>query len=262
MRSRASSQRQSGRRAEAEKPTMREALKRALRPSVDFMLAGLRLTKNTLTDITLAVRERFEDSGGIGGPLEFPLSKLRSARDISLDIARYSFERVRHDPKEPSDHVAHAIHEITLDAANQLIELKKDLAVCIANRKRMLRMLEAETSCASELVRQAVSMDEQGQHQSAGEARTRARQHEQTIERVQANAERLGRQIDSLKRELRSFDQAIQDAKTAAEELHSNEMACRARERVERQLRRIRVLIAALATMSTPYQDVADRDMN
>lgn len=230
--------------------TMSERLDRLVRPGVERLRGGLKDVREALSDLSLSVREKVEGAGGIAERFDLPLSRLRWARETAADIATYAYHRVRGEHRGTVDPVAHALKQILLDASNQLIEAKKDVAVCIADRNRMRRDAALEAANAVEWARRAELAERAGDLNLARESRARVTEHERLHERLRADAEELSEQVDSLKNELRSFHRAIEDAKLAANVLRASEMTRKTRERTERQLRRIQELVSALTTMS------------
>jgi hypothetical protein len=238
-----------GRRIEAETTTLREKLERALRPRVEGALTRLRSTKNAVTGAAGDVRERLTGAGGVTEDLQVSLGKVAGAKAVASDIAEYAFDRIT-GRFQPSRHFDRLLQRLLLDASGHLIEAKKDVAVAIANHKRMVKTAEQEAANAGEWERRALLADKAGDATLARDARDRVRTHREMAEQLAADALELGRHVDTLKRELRTFHTVLEEAKVAQERMRAAEVTREARASTEREVRRVRELVGALAAIT------------
>jgi phage shock protein A len=71
------------------------------------------------------------------------------------------------------------LNQVVIDMANQLIEAKKQVAVSIADEKRLAKQAEAEAANAAEWERRAMLAVRAGDDALATEALARKKEHDQ-----------------------------------------------------------------------------------
>jgi hypothetical protein len=175
---------------------------------------------------------------------------FEAAACAARDIASYAASRIRSPPTTSTNHFARVLDAVVLDAANQLIDVKMSVAVCIADHKRVCKAAEAERENVREWERRAYLAVAANQPALIREARDRAREHEELASTFETRARELKRQNDSLKQQLRAMNEAIEQAKRAKNKLLATTAARDAALRIERGVRAAREVVVLLEGMS------------
>ena len=105
------------------------------------------------------------------------------------------------------------LNQVVIDMANQLIEAKKQVAVAIADEKKLAKQGEAEAAKAAEWHRRAMMAVRAGDDGLAKEALGRKKEHEQLATVYKEQWSKQKKQVDQLKLALRVLNNKIEEAK-------------------------------------------------
>jgi len=103
--------------------------------------------------------------------------------------------------------------QILEDMGKQLNEAKKQVAVAIADEKRLHKQLEAETQTVAEWERRAMLAVRANNDELAKEALSRKSEHAAHAEQYQAQWQKQKASVDHLKLALRALNNKIEEAK-------------------------------------------------
>jgi phage shock protein A len=103
--------------------------------------------------------------------------------------------------------------QLVEDMATQLIEAKKQVAVAIADEKRLSKQVEAERAKAAEWERKAMLAVRANSDELAKEALSRKQEHAAHAEQYQAQWQKQKASVDQLKLALRALNNKIEEAK-------------------------------------------------
>lgn len=186
--------------------------------------------------------------------------KARSIGLIASDVADYAASRIRSTPREPSEHLARALNRIVTDSAHSLIEVRKDLAVCMADRRRLLRAAELATTEASVWTRAATGAAEEGNHERSRDAMEQAEAHERIARHAHLEADKLEPRLNMLRHDLRSFEEMLEKTQLTLDGLRASEVSQRALARAVQQMRRLQEVASQLATLAASAEGALQRD--
>jgi phage shock protein A len=105
------------------------------------------------------------------------------------------------------------LNQIVLDMNNQLVEAKKQVAVSIADEKRLAKQLEQEVANAQEWERRAMLALRAGNEPLAKEALARKRENDELAATLQDQWTKQKTAVDQLKKALRLLNDKIEEAK-------------------------------------------------
>ena len=105
------------------------------------------------------------------------------------------------------------LNQIVLDMAKQLIEAKKQVAVAIADEKRLAKQLEKEKANAAEWERRAMMAVRASDDNLAKEALSRKKEAAGLVEQFQQQWQKQKAAVDQLKLALRALNSKIEEAK-------------------------------------------------
>src|SRR5262249_50509957 len=105
------------------------------------------------------------------------------------------------------------LNQVVIDMANQLIEAKKQVAVSIADEKRLAKQAEQEAANAAEWERRAMLAIKAGDDALAKEALNRKKEHEQLANTLKEQWQKQKGAVDQLKTALRLLNAKIEEAK-------------------------------------------------
>ena len=105
------------------------------------------------------------------------------------------------------------LNQIVIDMNNQLAEATKQVAVAIADEKRLAKHVEQETANAAEWRRRAEMAIRAGNDELAREALTRRKEHEQLRQGFEQQWQKQKAAVDQLKKALRMLNSKIEEAK-------------------------------------------------
>jgi phage shock protein A len=105
------------------------------------------------------------------------------------------------------------LNQVVLDMNNQLVEAKKQVAVSIADEKRLAKQLEQEAANALEWERRAMMALRAGNEDLAKEALARKREHEELVTTFKDQWTKQKTAVEQLKKALRLLNDKIEEAK-------------------------------------------------
>lgn len=105
------------------------------------------------------------------------------------------------------------LNQIVIDMNTQLIEAKKQVAVAIADEKKLAKQTEQEAANTAEWERRAMMAVRAGDDQLAKEALSRKKEHAQLVEAYRGQWEKQKQAVDNLKLALRALNSKIEEAK-------------------------------------------------
>ena len=105
------------------------------------------------------------------------------------------------------------LNQLILDMKEQLIEAKKQVAVSIADEKRLKKQLDNELHMAREWEKKAMMAVRAGRDDLAKEALTRKQEHDQLTAEYKAHWEAQKAAADKLRDSLRQLNAKIEEAK-------------------------------------------------
>jgi len=105
------------------------------------------------------------------------------------------------------------LNQVVIDMANQLIEAKKQVAVSIADEKRLAKQAEQEAANAAEWERRAMLAIKAGDDNLAKEALSRKKEHDQLAASYKDQWQKQKQAVDQLKTALRLLNNKIEEAK-------------------------------------------------
>ncbi|HNS96537.1 MAG TPA: PspA/IM30 family protein [Polyangiaceae bacterium] len=105
------------------------------------------------------------------------------------------------------------LNQIVIDMNNQLAEATKQVAVAIADEKRLSKHVEQEAANAAEWKRRAEMAIRAGNEELAREALARRKEHEQLRVGFEQQWQKQKAAVDQLKRALRMLNSKIEEAK-------------------------------------------------
>ena len=105
------------------------------------------------------------------------------------------------------------LNQVVIDMANQLIEAKKQVAVAIADEKRLAKQAEQEAANAAEWERRAMLAIKGGDDNLAKEALARKKEHDQLSTTLKEQWQKQKQAVDQLKTALRMLNNKIEEAK-------------------------------------------------
>lgn len=103
--------------------------------------------------------------------------------------------------------------QVVLDMENQLVEAKKQVAVSIADEKRLAKQAEQESANAAEWERRAMLAIKSGDDNLAKEALARKKEHEALANTLKDQWSKQKHAVDQLKMALRLLNTKIEEAK-------------------------------------------------
>src|SRR6185436_15290355 len=105
------------------------------------------------------------------------------------------------------------LNQLVEDMAKQLDEAKKQVAVAIADEKRLAKQAEAEMALVAEWKRKAMMAVRAGDDALAKEALARKKEHTATAEQLRDQWQKQKAGVDQLKLALRALSNKIEEAK-------------------------------------------------
>ena len=105
------------------------------------------------------------------------------------------------------------LNQVVIDMANQLIEAKKQVAVSIADEKRLAKQAEQEAANAAEWERRAMLAIKAGDDALAKEALARKKEHEALANTFKDQWQKQKTAVEQLKTALRMLNNKIEEAK-------------------------------------------------
>lgn len=105
------------------------------------------------------------------------------------------------------------LNQVILEMNTQLIEAKKQVALAIADEKRLAKQFETERATAEEWERKAMMAVRAGDDELAKEALLRQREHQQLASELETQWQKQAAAVGNLKNALRMLNNKIEEAK-------------------------------------------------
>ena len=131
------------------------------------------------------------------------------------------------------------LNQVLVDMKTQLVEAKKQVAVAIADEKRIKKQYEGEAAKAAEWERKAMLAVRAGDDNLARAALKRKNEHEQTAEVLKQQWESQQKSVEQLKGALRGLDNKIEEAKRKRNILVSRQKRAEAQRTINETLSNI-----------------------
>lgn len=128
------------------------------------------------------------------------------------------------------------LNQIIVDMAEQLLEAKKQVALAIADEKRLHKQLEAEVERAREWERRAMLAVKAGDDNLAREALARKKEHDDLVAQYQGQWQKQKAAVDQLKLALRALNNKIEEAKRKKALLIARQKRAEAQQRIQETL--------------------------
>ncbi|MEM1029923.1 MAG: PspA/IM30 family protein [Myxococcota bacterium] len=125
------------------------------------------------------------------------------------------------------------LEQVVIDMANQLIEAKKQVAVAIADEKRLAKQAEGEAAKAGEWERRAMMAVRAGDDALAKEALSRKGEHDNLAQVYKEQWSKQKKQVDQLKLALRVLNQKIEEAKRKKQVLIARKRRAEAQKKIQ-----------------------------
>ncbi len=105
------------------------------------------------------------------------------------------------------------LNQVVIDMGNQLIEAKKQVAMSIADEKRLAKQVEQEAANAAEWERRAMLAIKAGDDALAKEALARKKEHDSLVTAYKDQWQKQKQAVDQLKTALKLLNNKIEEAK-------------------------------------------------
>jgi phage shock protein A len=125
------------------------------------------------------------------------------------------------------------LNQVVIDMGNQLIEAKKQVAVAIADEKRLAKQAEGESAKAAEWERRAMMAIRAGDDALAKEALQRKKEHDGLAATYQDQWSKQKKQVDQLKLALRVLNAKIEEAKRQKQVLIARQRRASAQKKIQ-----------------------------
>lgn len=131
------------------------------------------------------------------------------------------------------------LNQVLVDMKSQLVEAKKQVAVAIADEKRVKKQYQAEAAKASEWERKAMLAIKAGDDNLAKAALARKTEHDDVAETLRQQWEAQKQSVEQLKLALRGLDAKIEEAKRKRNILVSRQKRAEAQRTINETLSNI-----------------------
>jgi phage shock protein A len=125
------------------------------------------------------------------------------------------------------------LNQVVIDMAQQLIEAKKQVAIAIADEKRLAKQAEAEAAKAAEWERRAMMAVRAGDDVLAKEALQRKKEHDGLATVYKDQWAKQKKQVDQLKMALRILNSKIEEAKRKKQVLLARKRRAEAQKKIQ-----------------------------
>lgn len=105
------------------------------------------------------------------------------------------------------------LHQVVIDMSNQLLEAKKQVAMSIADEKRLAKQVEQEAANSAEWERRAMLAIKAGDDVLAKEALARKKEHDSLVTAYKDQWQKQKQAVDQLKTALKLLNNKIEEAK-------------------------------------------------
>ncbi|MBI4701419.1 MAG: PspA/IM30 family protein [Deltaproteobacteria bacterium] len=125
------------------------------------------------------------------------------------------------------------LNQVVMDMAQQLIEAKKQVAVAIADEKRLAKQAEAEAAKAAEWERRAMLAIRAGDDELAKEALARKKEQDGLALTLKEQWSKQKKSVDQLKLALRVLNGKIEEAKRKKQVLIARKRRAEAQKKIQ-----------------------------
>lgn len=125
------------------------------------------------------------------------------------------------------------LNQVVIDMNEQLIEAKKQVAIAIADEKKLAKQAEQEAANAAEWERRAMMAVRAGDDQLAKEGLSRKREHDDLAEQYKAQWQKQKQAVDQLKLALRALNSKIEEAKRKKNLLIARKKRAEAQQKIQ-----------------------------
>jgi phage shock protein A len=125
------------------------------------------------------------------------------------------------------------LNQVVIEMANHLIEAKKQVAIAIADEKRLAKQAESEAAKAAEWERRAMMAVRAGDDALAKEALNRKREHDELARVYKDQWSKQKKQVDQLKLALRVLNNKIEEAKRKKQVLIARKRRAEAQKKIQ-----------------------------
>jgi phage shock protein A len=131
------------------------------------------------------------------------------------------------------------LNQIVLDMQNQMVEAKKQVALSIADEKRLSKQLEEQTELAKEWERKAMLAVNAGDDNLAREALKRKTEHDAQVVEFTKQWQLQKGAVEKLKEQLRTLNEKIEEAKRKKNILIARQKRAEAQKAIQDTMRGI-----------------------
>lgn len=131
------------------------------------------------------------------------------------------------------------LNQVLVDMKSQLVEAKKQVAIAIADEKRLKKQYQQEAAKAAEWERKAMLAIKAGDDNLAKAALARKGEHDDTAETLRQQWEAQKQSVEQLKGALRGLDNKIEEAKRKRNILVSRQKRAEAQRTINETLSNI-----------------------
>ena len=128
------------------------------------------------------------------------------------------------------------LNQVLVDMKSQLVEAKKQVAVAIADEKRLKKQYQAEAAKSAEWERKAMLAIKAGDDNLAKAALARKTEHDEVSETLRLQWEAQKQSVEQLKLALRGLDNKIEEAKRKRNILVSRQKRAEAQKTINETL--------------------------
>ena len=128
------------------------------------------------------------------------------------------------------------LNQIIVDMSEQLLEAKKQVALSIADEKRLQKQLESEGERGAEWERRAMLAVRAGDDALAKEAILRKKEHDGLVQQYQAQWQKQKAAVEQLKLALRALNNKIEEAKRKKALLIARQKRAEAQQKIQETL--------------------------
>jgi phage shock protein A len=129
------------------------------------------------------------------------------------------------------------LNQIVVDMQNQLVEAKKQVAVSIADQKRLEKQRDEQSELSKEWERKAMLAVRSGDDTLAREALRRKTEHDNQLGEFSKQSDLQKQAVDKLKEQLRTLNDKIEEAKRKKNILIARQKRAEAQQAIQNTMR-------------------------
>ncbi|RMF90103.1 MAG: PspA/IM30 family protein [Nitrospinota bacterium] len=131
------------------------------------------------------------------------------------------------------------LNQMMIDLREQLAQAKREVAVAIADEKRLQKLYEAEADQAAQWEKRAMLAVEKGDDALAREALTRKKEHENLANQYKKQWEQQKASTENLKNALRTLNRKIEEASRKKNLLVARQKRAKAQKHIHETMSRL-----------------------